>query len=31
MIKRASWIAIAAIGLAVLAPVAAAQDPGKEV
>jgi hypothetical protein len=31
MTKPASWIAIAAIALAALAPVAAAQDPGKEV
>jgi hypothetical protein len=31
MTKRASWIAIAAVGMAVLAPAAAAQEPGKEV
>jgi hypothetical protein len=31
MTKRTSWIAIAAIGLTALAPVAAAQDPGKEI
>jgi len=31
MTKRTSWIAVAAIGLAALAPVAAAQDPGKEI
>jgi F5/8 type C domain len=31
MTKRSSWIAIAAIAWAVLAPAAAAQDPGKEV
>jgi hypothetical protein len=31
MTKRTGWIAIAAIGLAALAPVAAAQDPGKEI
>jgi len=31
MTKRLSWIAIAAIALAALAPAAAAQDPGKEV
>src|SRR5512136_3502862 len=31
MTKLSSWIAIAAIALAALAPAAAAQDPGKEV
>jgi len=31
MSKRFSWIAIAAVGLAALAPAATAQDPGKEV
>jgi hypothetical protein len=31
MTKRASWIAIAAVGMAIMAPAAAAQDPGKEV
>jgi len=31
MTKRVSWIAIAAIAWAALAPAAAAQDPGKEV
>jgi hypothetical protein len=31
MTKRASWIAIAAVGMAVLVPAAAAQEPGKEV
>jgi F5/8 type C domain len=31
MTERLSWIAIAAIALAALAPAAAAQDPGKEV
>jgi len=31
MTKRASWIAIAAVGMAILAPAAVAQEPGKEV
>lgn len=31
MNKRFNWIAIAAVGLAALAPAATAQDPGKEV
>ncbi|MBP1660526.1 MAG: type domain protein [Candidatus Aminicenantes bacterium] len=31
MTKRASWIAIAAVGIAILAPAAVAQEPGKEV
>jgi len=31
MTKRASWMAIAAVGMAILAPAAVAQEPGKEV
>ena len=31
MTKHASWMAIAAVGMAILAPAAVAQEPGKEV